>query len=76
MHSLGLDAPNNGMDLNDNRKINVGDVFLAFKTRFVIYGEYCSYMDSGREHILKLMKDNVQFSRMLNVSGVFDEEFW
>ncbi|CAD5228746.1 unnamed protein product [Bursaphelenchus okinawaensis] len=66
MHSLNLEVPTSFIDANENRNITVGDVFLAFKTRFVIYGEYCSYMDSGREHILKLIKENPQFNRMLS----------
>lgn len=66
MASLGLDQKHEV--IAETSRCSVADAFLAFKLRFVIYDEYCSRLDKGREHVMKLMKEDSLFCRKLNVS--------
>lgn len=48
-------------------KPKIHEVFIKWKTKFLIYGEYCSNLPKAQEHIEELTKKNETLKEKIEV---------
>lgn len=51
-------------------RTKIPDVFTKWKSKFLIYGDYCSNLPRAQEHIEDLTKKNEQIKEKLEVKVV------